>query len=105
LFCVLCAWQILSQGSDPKALQPFYEKLFDSVDRVTHDRKQPNAITHLRKITGKDYEEVPLLQSVLAGSGPVHRSGAGALCFRAALRARARGYVCALRMLEGNFLM
>ncbi len=59
--------QILSQGSDPKAIQPFYEKLFDSVDRVTHDRKVPNMITQLRNIVGKDFEEVALVQHVMAG--------------------------------------
>jgi len=29
--------QILSQGSDPTAIQPYYEKIFDSIDEVVHD--------------------------------------------------------------------
>ena len=31
--------QILSQGSDPLAIQPYYETIFDSIDMVVHDAK------------------------------------------------------------------
>lgn len=37
------------------------------MDRVTHDRKVPNMITQLRNIVGKDFEEVALVQHVMAG--------------------------------------
>jgi dynein heavy chain len=59
--------QILSQGSDPKSLQPYYEKLFDSIDRVVHDRKSVNSIVQFRSIVGKDFEDTTLVQPVSAG--------------------------------------
>lgn len=30
---------VLSQGSDPVQMQPYYEKVFDSISQVVHDRK------------------------------------------------------------------
>ena len=60
--------QVLSQGSDPKAMQPYYEKLFDSIDRVVHDRKTPNAIVQFRSIIGKDTEDVNLSHVMHAGT-------------------------------------
>lgn len=30
---------VLSHGSDPVQMQPYYEKVFDSVSQVVHDKK------------------------------------------------------------------
>lgn len=30
---------VLSQGSDPVQMQPYYEKVFDSISQVVHDKK------------------------------------------------------------------
>ncbi len=60
------ALQILSQGTDPKSVQPYYEKLFDSVDKVVHDRKIAHSILQLRHVHGKDIEDVQLTAPVNA---------------------------------------
>ena len=64
--------QILSQGSDPKAIQPYYEKMFDAVTGVVHDQKVAHNITHVRHVMGKDFEEVPLANTVAAGLCVAH---------------------------------
>jgi dynein heavy chain, axonemal len=57
---------ILSQGSDPLQMQPFYEKVFDSIDRVTHSRSDKAMITELQSIIGSTKETINLLQPVKA---------------------------------------
>jgi dynein heavy chain, axonemal len=58
--------QILSQGSEPKAVQPYYEKMFDAITSVVHDKKAPTRIVGMRNSFGKDYEEVSFVQAVNA---------------------------------------
>ena len=58
--------QILSRGSDPQAVQIYYEKLFDSVSRVVHDEKKKSDIVKLVNSKGSDEEVIPLLKSVTA---------------------------------------
>ena len=59
--------QILSQGSEPKSIQPFYEKMFDAITTVMHDKKEPSLITGMRHVVVKDHEEVPFLKPINAG--------------------------------------
>jgi dynein heavy chain len=58
--------QILSRGSDPQAIQVYYEKLFDSVSRVVHDEKKKNDIIELVNASGADEECIKLVKSVSA---------------------------------------
>ncbi len=67
--------QILSQGSDPKAVQPFYEKMFDAISSVVHEKKNPSRITNMRNVIGKDFEDVPFAQVVNAGQSALCRFG------------------------------
>uniref|UniRef100_A0A7S2R9V8 Dynein heavy chain linker domain-containing protein n=1 Tax=Mucochytrium quahogii TaxID=96639 RepID=A0A7S2R9V8_9STRA len=60
--------QVLSQGSDPQAIQPFYEKIFDSIDEVVHAKDNGNIIEAFFSRLGTDEERVPL-------SNPVHCKG------------------------------
>ena len=53
--------QILSQGSDPLSMNKFYDKVFDSLDHVTHDKKDKTIITHL-----VGYNELKLVTNVNA---------------------------------------
>ena len=39
---------ILSQGSDPQQMQPYYEKVFDSIDRVVHSKQDKLQIVEIR---------------------------------------------------------
>lgn len=39
---------VLSQGSDPVQMQPYYEKVFDSISKVAHDKKW--ALTHTTEV-------------------------------------------------------
>lgn len=60
---------ILSRGSDPTAVQQYYEKIFDSVDQVVHDNKQGGdrrKILQLKSIVGSDEEVITLANPVLA---------------------------------------
>ncbi|GBG33121.1 Dynein heavy chain 5, axonemal [Hondaea fermentalgiana] len=52
--------QVLSQGSDPLAIQPFYEKIFDSIDEVVHDAENPQFIEGFFSRIGVDEERIPL---------------------------------------------
>ena len=51
---------ILSQGSDPQQMQPYYEKVFDSVDRVVHAKADKLQITELLSIIGNAKESISL---------------------------------------------
>ena len=36
--------QILSQGSDPQMIQPYYQTVFDAIDHVIHDEDNPRMV-------------------------------------------------------------
>ncbi|CAM9238980.1 unnamed protein product, partial [Discosporangium mesarthrocarpum] len=57
---------VLSQGSDPMQMQPYYEKVFDSVNKVIHDKKEKSMITTLCSMAGVDEESIPLSREVKA---------------------------------------
>ncbi|KAG9402276.1 hypothetical protein AC1031_006904 [Aphanomyces cochlioides] len=58
--------QVLSKGSDPLAVQPYYEKMFDSVDRVVHDSVDKRKILQLKSSIGSDEEIITLKKPVVA---------------------------------------
>lgn len=60
--------QILSLGSDPKAIGPFYDKMFDAVTAIVIDKAQPSKLTSMRHVIGKDYEDVSFVKPVTAGA-------------------------------------
>ena len=57
---------ILSQGSDPLQMQPYYEKVFDSISQVVHDKKDATIIKQIKNISGSDEEIIPLIEDVKA---------------------------------------
>ena len=61
---------ILSQGSDPLRMQPYYEKVFDSVNQVTHDRQDKGKIVALKNISGSD-EEIVKLATIVQAAGSI----------------------------------
>ncbi len=58
--------QILSQGSDPLAMQAFYEKIFDSISRVVHNKADVRQVLTMRSIQGADMEEIVFAKPVKA---------------------------------------
>ncbi|KAF0689476.1 Aste57867_19083 [Aphanomyces stellatus] len=58
--------QVLSKGSDPLAVQPYYEKMFDSVDQVVHDGADKRKILALKSSVGSDEEIITLKTAVVA---------------------------------------
>ena len=54
--------QILSQGSDPQAIQVYYEKIFDSVNRAVHDKKDMSNIVRIKTMKGADEEVIDLTE-------------------------------------------
>ena len=60
--------QILSQSSDPQAMQAYYEKVFDAISSVTHNKKDKSIITEF-KTRVKGFDEV------IPFSTPVHAKG------------------------------
>ena len=58
--------QMLSQGSDPKMIQPFYQTVFDAIDHVVHDEKNQRNITAMVSLFKGTTEEIPFLQPVVA---------------------------------------
>ncbi|KAJ8610701.1 hypothetical protein CTAYLR_005659 [Chrysophaeum taylorii] len=57
---------ILSQGSDPMRMQPFYEKIFDAVNQVSHDKSDKSKIVDVCSIEGPDQEVIQLSAPVKA---------------------------------------
>ncbi|KAA0177346.1 hypothetical protein FNF27_01124 [Cafeteria roenbergensis] len=57
---------ILSQGSNPTALQAYYEKLSDAISRVHHDEKDPTLIDALTNVFRDDDDTVELTRPVKA---------------------------------------
>jgi dynein heavy chain, axonemal len=46
--------QVLSQGSDPEAMQPFYEKVFDAISSVVHDEQdKSNILSMINSVKGE----------------------------------------------------
>jgi len=58
--------KILSQGSDPNAVQDDFEKLFDAINMVTFDEQNRKLITIIHQIYGPNTEDVTLAEGVLA---------------------------------------
>jgi dynein heavy chain len=58
--------QILSRGSDPQSVQIYYEKIFDSIGRVVHDKADKVKINAMKSTMGNDEEIISLTKVVLA---------------------------------------
>ncbi|KAL7690391.1 putative AAA+ ATPase domain, dynein heavy chain region D6 P-loop domain-containing protein [Plasmopara halstedii] len=69
---------ILSRGSDPAAVQQYYEKIFDSISHVVHEKSALDAsrrvssshllkrrIIQIKSLLGNDEETISLVQPVL----------------------------------------
>lgn len=57
---------ILSQGSDPQQMQPYYEKVFDSISRVVHSKADKLLITEIQSTVGTAKETILLRNGVKA---------------------------------------
>jgi len=58
--------QILSQGSDPQMIQPYYQTVFDAIDHVIHDEDNPKQIiTMVSRFKGAE-EEIPFSSPIMA---------------------------------------
>eukprot|EP01041_Mallomonas_annulata_P002980 gene2980-5847_t len=58
---------ILSQGSDPLQMQPYYEKVFDSIDRAVHGKNENKTqILQIQSNIGNTKETVTLIKAVKA---------------------------------------
>ena len=58
--------QMLSQGSDPQMIQPFYQTVFDAIDHVVHDPHNARNITAMVSLFKGTTEEVAFLNPVQA---------------------------------------
>ena len=61
---------ILSQGSDPMQMQPYYEKVFDSIDRVTHNKSDKSQIIDISSSIGSA-KEVVILDNFVKAVGNI----------------------------------
>jgi len=57
---------ILSQGSDPQQMQPYYEKVFDAIDKVLHNKAAKEQIIQIQNSIGKAKETIDLDKPVKA---------------------------------------
>ena len=57
---------ILSQGSDAQQMQPYYEKVFDSIDRVTHNKVDRLQIQQFQSSIGSAKETLNFVTPVKA---------------------------------------
>lgn len=58
--------KILSQGSDPNAVQDDFEKLFDAINRVTFDEQDRRLIVQIHQIFAGSEEDITLDEGVKA---------------------------------------
>jgi dynein heavy chain len=58
--------QMLSQGSDPQMIQPFYQTVFDAIDKVVHSPQNVRDITGMISLFKGTTEEIPFLKAVRA---------------------------------------
>ncbi|CAE7940747.1 DNAH5 [Symbiodinium sp. KB8] len=58
--------QILSQGSNPLSIQPYYEKIFDAIDKVVHDPSNRSIISKFMTIFGDASEVITFYEDVKA---------------------------------------
>lgn len=58
--------KILSQGSDPNAVQDDFEKLFDAINRVTFDEQDRKLIVQIHQIFAGSEEDITLDEGVKA---------------------------------------
>ena len=57
---------ILSQGSDPLAMNEYYENVFDTIQYVERDKKDKTIILKIHGSGGKGHEEIPFARPVKA---------------------------------------
>ena len=57
---------ILSQGSDPLAMNEYYENVFDAIQYVEHDEKDKTVIHKIHGSGGDGHEVIPLISPVKA---------------------------------------
>lgn len=57
---------ILSQGSDPLAMNEYYENVFDAIQYVEHDKKDKTIIYKMHGSGGEGHEVVPFIEPVKA---------------------------------------
>ncbi len=58
--------QVLSQGSDPQMVQPYYQNVFDAIDHVIHDEEnQKEIVSMVSRFKGTE-EEIPFSSPVIA---------------------------------------
>lgn len=58
--------EVLSQGSDPPAIQPYFQACFDSIDFVDFDENDRHRILGINAMIGQEKEPVELSQVVVA---------------------------------------
>ena len=58
--------QILSKGSDPLAMNQYYESVFDAIQTVQHDKKDKTIITKFNGVGGEGQEVVSFVSVVKA---------------------------------------
>jgi len=56
--------QILSKGSDPQAIQEYYQNVFDSIGRVEHDKKDKDLIVGMTSFLKGGVEQIELRKPV-----------------------------------------
>ena len=56
--------QILSKGSDPQAIQQYYQNVFDSIGRVEHDKKDKDMIVGMHSFLKGGTESIELRKPV-----------------------------------------
>ena len=57
---------ILSQGSDPLAMNEYYENVFDAIQYVEHDKKDSSIIYKMHSSGGEGHEIIPFIKPVKA---------------------------------------
>ena len=58
--------QVLSQGSNPQMVQPYYQNVFDSIDHVIHDEDNPKMINSMVSRFKGQEEEIQFSTPIMA---------------------------------------
>ena len=58
--------QVLSQGSNPQMVQPYYQNVFDAIDHVVHDEENPKLVNSMVSRFKGQEEEIMFSSPVMA---------------------------------------
>jgi dynein heavy chain len=94
--------KILSQGSDPLAMNQYYESLFDAIQSVEHNKDDSTLITKIHGAGGDGHEIIPFTSTVQAKGNVEEWLMALLRCMQKTMKAEARKCARGVSLASGD---